>query len=744
VGDLRVLGEVALVIMATWLVLGWTFDRPITQADGSWLVVPYTESALHAGGDWTQHLYRFGVLGGSVMHPFGGTLPVVQLGAVLGLSTTATVNLVTVFLQVCFGFFGLRLAEAMATSWAGERRTLAPAQRVVGVWLIAFAPLLGWRLALGHENLLLGLLPLFVFVTLIWQERAGTGSPFALAFAAFAIANAVSGMGAQSLVYSAVFGLPLVVASMFPGGGLARVVPWRAVLVAAGGVLLVLPRLVPMIAHALGDDATRSVSTAVTTSYGAAPGRDWLTSIPWTIAGREFGGLHEHNYPLGPLALVLVFAWPRGASRRLLWAMLATLAVVMLFASEVGPVSSLLYDALPPLRGFRGPSRAALIVLAFVPCIAVAAWALREGDLDARSRTLVWASIVLGALAMLAWRGESTWVREPVAWLVCAVGVYLLRGRCAWRGRVPPAAVLALLGALGVLAFDERFPRWVASDPVEHGPSLLRAAVRSQAPELTTALDRVALLDRPQPYEMSTAFAARLPSIDGVWYPPRRFLDLLAAARGRPVPPMMSIYNLSGGPQFGLLQQLYNVRVAITGLGTEHAAIESLPEPPGAAWFPRHIAAIERPDEMFAALRAAPRLRDALAETAWVMRRDVPRIPEGCAAARVLDARTDTLGQAATFAIEAAAPCTLVVATNYARLLRAHGEDRNGRRRLEVFPVDVALTGIAVPAGTHTITLAPHVDIPAWTRLAQLLGLLALIAARWSGRRGRAGALGSP
>src|SRR5215510_6337010 len=50
--ELRVLVEAAAVIAVTWLLLGWTFQRAITQADGSVLVVPFTQSALHAGFNW--------------------------------------------------------------------------------------------------------------------------------------------------------------------------------------------------------------------------------------------------------------------------------------------------------------------------------------------------------------------------------------------------------------------------------------------------------------------------------------------------------------------------------------------------------------------------------------------------------------------------------------------------------------------------------------------------------------------
>ena len=209
VADLRILFEMILVIVATWLLLGWMFGRPITQADGTWLVAPYTRSALEAGVDWTQHLYRFGVVGGSEMHAFAGTTPLLQLCSLLGLSTTATLNLTTMFLQLCFAFFGVRLALAIAGP-----RTLTLAERIAAVWICGFAPVLGWRLAVGHENLLLGLLPLLVTIALLWCARARTLSVTLLVLGAFAASSGISGLGTQSLVYSAVFGTPLVIATI--------------------------------------------------------------------------------------------------------------------------------------------------------------------------------------------------------------------------------------------------------------------------------------------------------------------------------------------------------------------------------------------------------------------------------------------------------------------------------------------------------------------------------------------------
>ena len=729
--DLRALVEAAAVIAVTWVLLGWGFQRAITQADGTVLVVPFTQSALRAGFDWTAHLYRFGVVGGSEMHGFAGSLPIVQLCSVLGLSTTITVNLITIFVQVGFAFFGIVGIEALVTRWSSAAFRMSGPQRIATVWLCGFAPVIGWRLALGHENLLLGVLPLYVAIALLWAAQARTLSITALAFGAFVVFNGVSGLGPQSLVYSAVFGAPLVLVTLFDGPKGARWDRGRWIVVAAvaAGVLVAMPRLVGMIHHAFGEDASRGVGEAVVFSYGTSTARDWLTSIPWTraLASGASATLHEHNFPLGPIVVFLVLGWPSGVSRRTLWALVAGAALAIIVADDLAPLSTAVLRAIPPLQAFRVPARAILPVVIFVPSLALATcWYPRHPPARDAAR-LHWLAVVVGALAILGARSVPPLAREILAWAACLGLAAAVRWRPDVAQRWTLVAAIAVVAALGVGAFDERFPRDAAFDPVEHGPRRLRDAVLAQAPEIAMPLDRVQIRDALAPYDMSTAFAAGLPSLDGVWYPPKRFLVLLGALTGAPVAPTTCVFSLTRSQAFPVLQQLYNVRYLVS---VAEGAIQALPPTPGPAWFPDRVVTIERPAELAAALRGTD-LRAALTATAWMLRADTGRGPvqAGSCAARVLQVTTDARGQAATILVAAPHACTLVVSTNYVSTFRATANVGGIVRDAAVFPIDIALTGIAVPAGGSIMTLAPEREIPWWSRGASLLGLVLLGAA---------------
>jgi hypothetical protein len=137
-------------------------------------------------------------------------------------------------------------------------------------------------------------------------------------------------------------------------------------------------------------------------------------------------------------------------------------------------------------------------------------------------------------------------------------------------------------------------------------------------------------------------------------------------------------------------------------LSLRRHALDELPPTPGAAWFPAHVHV------------GPPQLTPAnVATDAWV---DQPGVPETCTGATVT--RVDAHDQTAMVDVTTAQPCLLVVATNYVQSLRVGA--------LPVIPVDIALTGVIVPAGTSHVVLAPALYRPWWTVAGFVLGVVAL------------------
>ncbi|MGE0396384.1 MAG: hypothetical protein AB7T06_06670 [Kofleriaceae bacterium] len=712
--DARLLGEALVVIVVTWFALGWSLvGRTIHQADGNVLGDPLVRGAIEAGSDWSDYLYRFGVLGGSKLHEFSGTMPIVQLCAWLGLPTTIAVNIVTVFVQLGFAFFGAKIATASAPQRLPVRIGL--------VWLCGFAPVLAWRLAWGHENLLIGLLPFVATAAMLWCARARTASTFSLVFTAFVVCNGITGLGAQTVIYGAVFGLPIVVAIVLDGTPRWTREHTRVVVSLLAGVLVALPRLVPMIAHAAGDDATRSLGETVTYSYGDPVIADWIESLPWTheLAQRSsLVALHERNYPIGPLLVFLPLLWHRTRNRWLGWALILSTALAILFALDVHPISTALLSAIEPLNAFRVPARATLPVTTLLPPLLVAgllAWTVPPSE-QARAPSWPWLAVLVGLVALIAHRSVVAVIAEPLVWLACGgLLVAILMGRAR---REAVLSITVLVGALGVVAFEARFPTHVPVDQIEDGPAELRAAVLAQAPELASPLARVEIADPSPPFAMSSAWAAGLSTLDGVWYPPRRFLVLLNALMDNRYPSTSAVFTLSGTSGFPVLQQMYNVTRLVS---LAQGGIIALPETPGAAWFPREVTVIDRPAQ-FALALSDVNLHDAIRDRAWALRSEVPSIPVRCENARVTGTRVDDRGQSVAIGVELAQPCVLVVATNYVSTMVA----TVAGVRTRVFPIDIALTGIEVPAGATEVVLDVEVRVPIWTRIAQVLGFLLL------------------
>ncbi|MBL9015566.1 MAG: hypothetical protein JNL83_15385, partial [Myxococcales bacterium] len=639
---------------------------------------------------------------------------------------TWTANLITLFEQVTIGFFSLQLVVGLTGAWGAEAPTRA--QRVAVIWASAFAPYLAWRLAYGHDNLVLGLLPLVVAAGLVARARSETPSPLAIAFGAWAVWNGLSALGAQLVVYGIVFGAPLLACLALEGTERPR---WSRAQLAialalASAALLVLPRMAGMLARVASDDFPRTDHLVY--SFGGLELGDWLASLPWTAAGASSSsalGLHEANVPIGPLALLLV-AWPAAARRRIPIALGTVAVVCVLFASGIPPGSWL--AELPGLSAFRVPSRALLVVLVLLPPIALAAAIARGVRPSARADL---AALLAGALVAVAARFAGSVACEVLAVLVIAAIAF-----SRWRPDGPARHAIALvpvLAALSLAAFDERFPRHVVHDRIEAGPAELHDELVAAEPELASPLVRIAITQPSRPFEMSTAFAAGLGSLDGAWFPTRRFLTLLSVLAGTPVDSTTGVFALSSSRAFPVLQQLYNVRYALQPKGTQ-VELSRLAPTPGPAWFPATVASID----------TAAQLAGASLDTAWVLRADRADPPPGCASGTVTSATVDARGQEASFVIDSPGRCTLVVAASYVHTLRASITSAPpsaalrgpaepglaiGNAELPVFPVDLALVGIEVPPGTATVVLGPVAVRPPWAIAGFYLGIALLVAA---------------
>jgi hypothetical protein len=224
---------------------------------------------------------------------------------------------------------------------------------------------LAWRLGFGHLNLAVGLLPFAAALALV--AAAGARS-MTLTLGALSAAAFVLGLlhtGQQLVVYGAIFGAPILLGLWLSLGGMWHSLASPA-LATVGAFLVALPAFWGVLAHARGSDAARSLGTAtVTYDFVTSALGDWLTSLPWTralpSADRAASLHHEVNYPLGPLVVLLALVpWRR--ARALAIGLAVAVVAVLVFSMDLAPASRALLALMPPLRSFRVPARAAVLL----------------------------------------------------------------------------------------------------------------------------------------------------------------------------------------------------------------------------------------------------------------------------------------------------------------------------------------------------------------------------------------------
>lgn len=718
--DAATLGTALFAIPCTWWLIGWRWPRSVSAQDGLANMLVLLQALVESGGDWSRTAYRADLLGGMTLRDAVGPFPVFALLARLGFSPTAILDLTSFLLQAVIAFLGVRAAADLAAAWSGREMRLGLWGRLVGVWACAFAPVLGWRIGAGHQTLVTGMLPFLATFALVAAAGAGTASATLILVCFGALTCGVLFTGHQMVVYCAIFGGPILLGVWWARGGRPR----DLVLPAAAGLaafLVALPDLWGVLAHALSSDSLRTpTGMRITYSYLTGHPLDWLGSLPWTLAtirpSRPTLLHHEINSPLGPLLLLLALVpWRRAYALGV--GVASSAAAALLFSMNVRPFSDALLLLFPLLGSFRVPTRAMLPALFLLPILALAGVLFQEK----RPRFRHLAALPAAAIVLLV----PSLLRELVGWALAAVAVLRPRRLGRWA-TVPAGAVFLVVATGGLAAFRERvesFPNAFAD-----GDALLARAhgfgegATHEQPALSSMLVRVSPSFEWLPEFLSNAAsAAGLSSLDGYYFPQRRFVQLVCAVRGQEYRP--NSLRLSFRPTLPAsraLFQLYNVAWQLDPDG----GLTPLAETAGPAWFSTGLtrsASFAVLGEDLVALGDGLRLQAR--QTAWVVASDpmVARagLPETvdarCAEARVEGVAAPRAGTSFGAHVDVAADCPLTFATNYAETLRATASMADGRSQaVKVYPVYGALTGVWVPGGATAViveALAPTLPL---------------------------------
>jgi hypothetical protein len=231
----------------------------------------------------------------------------------------------------------------------------------------------------------------------------------------------------------------------------------------------------------------------------------------------------------------------------------------------------------------------------------------------------------------------------------------------------------------------------------------------------------------------NVAPAAGLSSVDGYYFPQRRFVELVCSLRGQEYRP--NSLRLSFRPTFPASRALFQIYNVAWQLDPERG-LTPMPETAGPAWFSAGVARTPS----FAALgetlvAAGDNLGLDARRTAWVVNPDpevaragLPKTVDAeCAEARVDDVEAPRASSSFSARVSLAADCPLTFATNYAETLRATVSMADGRRQpASVYPAFGALTGVWVPRGTTAVNVEAIVPEPPFAAAFRGLGILIL------------------
>jgi len=734
-GDLLIFALCVVIVPLVWLVfLGWTPGFLISSGDGLTAIFP-----IYDAGNLS---YRADILGGVVVKDIYGTSWVFQLLKTFGFSTKSALNISTMFIQVLLGFIGTRTAIDLYCLFSSTSKAKMSVWILAGLAILfSFVPMVGWRIITGHFNYLYGMLFFPVVVCLLVAAKLRDISITCVVILVIALAHAFPSGGQQIIIYSAVFGFPLLLGLYLTDWKKTDAV--LPVLVIFGAFFLVFPEFWGLLMHATGPDSARSLSDKLAVySYLTSTPRDWLSSLSLGYelisSERPIGLRHEVNYPLGPIVLLLFLTpwrayWKLGAGLGL------GVFLAVCFSMKVAGVSDLLLTLVPPLNSFRVPSRAIIPLLWMVPIIAAASLLtvgsvgkrLEHGQISFKS---IAGYLILAAVCYLAPAG----IRE---FLLVGLAVFLIVKGTKLSARSRKGFVCGfvfILGLSSVAAIKERLPNYTDPNRAVDELADILEKIRSVPAGTESPLTRVVAYPSIRHFNVNTPAALELSSLNGYWFPSERFLKLYSALENVTYNPHTMVFNIgTSRKSFPILRNLYNICCELD-FNRRDEPLEFLGSPTEPAWFSAGLTPLPDFSELARVLRdqgygLAGKLKSSALYVSndpniKIHQADLTKVTGDCSSSKVESIKTQNRGQVIDLKVTSAADCPLSIATNYVTHLKAYSirEERIGKE-LPIFPVYGALTGVLVPKGTHEIRIRYEKEASNLLTLVRFFGLILIV-----------------
>ncbi|MGZ3711570.1 MAG: hypothetical protein ACXVBE_07430 [Bdellovibrionota bacterium] len=703
--ELRDIAEFSLgcfLILAIWtLGFHWRGHLSITKGDGLQYLYPFLERLAEVNGNWTELEYDPGWMGGLKLHASYGCPPLFALIALFSHSALAILNFGAMSIQALYGWYTLHIFRMVADK-SQPRTVLALWPLRVSVFLFAaFSPLLGWRIGAGHINYSYIIIPAIVSLTLAIESRQLTLTSLFLAI--FGLMNGISIAAYQLHLSIIVFGFPIMFALLWDLN-VRSIRTYKALLFfSIVAVIGALPHwLEPFLYFSGGDSSRNSGQVQDLYSYYVNGFRDWLGSVFWSTkiipSLRPVDLGQEFNYPVGPLLLCLPALWWKGYRHTTTFFVLIAITVV-LFASNIHPVSDLLLRAIPLLNAFRAPSRSILFVFLYFPLFAGIALAkLNTASRDAVTSdifsldALLFFSTLAGVLLLPAWP------KEILLWIVAGAIFFRRNNKYPW----------ALLLAIDcIFSFRERIPPFTDFTGTEASIVTTSEKTKAAYPELASPLERVALHYTSTKFYMNTAASLHFGTLNGQWIPLRIHLAWLRRMSGQPLPDYASNFGHDDREEsFANKAAFFNVH-SVLEFSKDYTSFQVAKKIPtlGAAWIPRSITVTDLPDLPEGRTSS---VLESLRSNVWISPAVVS--PYSLTGDIPCDRANSPVGIEITkkyFSASFHLPrsgknwCALVIPMNYTPSFKVS----SAAKEMNTFPAYGVLMGIAIPPGIEVIEI---------------------------------------
>jgi len=337
---------VFLFLLLGILLLDWS----IWGQDGLSLWMPIIAEYLR--GAYVNSIVIFG---GQNLFSIYGELPFWKILNWLNVSPVLLLNFT--FLFLIFAFYILTLKIFKGLSGKDDNAT----QVMVFIYCL-LSPIILNRVYAGHFNLLFGILPILVCLSLIYHHQR----LFDL-FCSFVLVCSFSIQSYQILVYH-LFYIPLLF--LWVKFSLGTVPSWyikKIVILTLTALLFSSPIILEIYKHSISSENLRSDFGSVVYSYIVSIPADFssliMSSVNSVTTRDNFFLFHELNYPLGLTFLSVFFL--KDLNRKLLLLLIATMLVLFGFSSGWPGIN--LLSKIPLINLFRVPQRSLMIAAYLVP-----------------------------------------------------------------------------------------------------------------------------------------------------------------------------------------------------------------------------------------------------------------------------------------------------------------------------------------------------------------------------------------